>query len=459
MLQNVTLDNVGFDPVKPSDKQTQEADTQTLPVKCSIGESQSVMSHGVSVQTEKVLKDLPPAPYDEDKLATFLSRVCSSVVKELDKTNRSKAFANYRLPGTNKPDHVKEVYSLHATPMPPLENLKTSSVAWSCTGNVAAVGYATTKHSGLCFHPSYVNLYNTQVAKFDGKATRTIETESCVSKLAMHPYEPSIIAVGLHSGMLKIADLTREGSDVYFKISENHTDQITGLEWTNVHSSYHLVTSSLDGHMFIYKVSLAIRSVDLVEKYIFNEAEISPTPGVSAFAFSHHQVGVFVSGLEGGALYHCSVNLAVPKPPIKNLKNPVVKTFQKRLSYVTSIAFSPFLDDIFITAGADQHVLVHSLLQEVPLRTLASSFDIMGLNWSPALGNIFIAWGVTDTLLVCNYKQDDPLGELQPDSNSLPLPERIITCSAFCQKSPSLLAIGGVNGRAHIWEIPKLLNF
>lgn len=49
----------------------------------------------------------------------------------------------------------------------------------------------------------------------------------------------------------------------------NHKDRITRLSWETINSQLYLVTGSLDGHLFFFKIVPSIGSVVITERYGF----------------------------------------------------------------------------------------------------------------------------------------------------------------------------------------------
>lgn len=79
--------------------------------------------------------------------------------------------------------------------------MKVSDMSWSIGGGTLAVSYGIPYHETWCNHLSKIQLYNrTKDGSFTDNPNKTLETDSCVSTLAYHPTEPSVIAAGLFNG-------------------------------------------------------------------------------------------------------------------------------------------------------------------------------------------------------------------------------------------------------------------
>lgn len=75
---------------------------------------------------------------------------------------------------------------------------------WSIGGGTLAVSHGISYHETWCDHLSRIQLYN-QTKEDDSTniPSKTLATNACVTSLAYHPTEPSIIAAGLFNGNLQ----------------------------------------------------------------------------------------------------------------------------------------------------------------------------------------------------------------------------------------------------------------
>lgn len=64
------------------------------------------------VQTEHIERMSLPPSFDEAALADFLSRTCPKVLEELDKIQRSKAFAAYHLSDDDGEQDIQKLFTL-----------------------------------------------------------------------------------------------------------------------------------------------------------------------------------------------------------------------------------------------------------------------------------------------------------------------------------------------------------
>lgn len=81
--------------------------------------------------------------------------------------------------------------------------MKVSDMSWSISGRTLAVSYGIPYHETWCYHPSKIQLYSqTKEGNFTEEDCKILPTSACVTSLAYHPTEPSIIAAGLFNGNL-----------------------------------------------------------------------------------------------------------------------------------------------------------------------------------------------------------------------------------------------------------------
>nr|XP_014287461.1 WD repeat-containing protein 34-like isoform X2 [Halyomorpha halys] len=402
------------------------------------------------IQTEEIVKNLN-SDYNVDNLAAFLKRISPDVLLELNKAEKSKAFTQYRDISDEQQFHntIKATHIIQSAEVPKIPEVKVSSLSWSCTGNVISFGYETFEHEDWCTHKSSVDFYNITMSDFDEKKPRhAISTTSCVTYLATHPFEPTIIAIGTADGDVHIWDLKKVDRDVSIGNIFHHKDRITRLSWETINSQLYLVSSALDGNLFLLKVVPSIGSVVISERYIMTNEGTELLPGINTYGFST-QPGVFVVALESGELLHCST-FSAPTIPSTSFKNPVLKSIAEKTALVTDLKFSPFIEHLFIICCVNKTFLIYSLKESVHLYRMHINFIPLGLAWSRNQGNIFFLWGQSQKVHVFNSDNGRAVAELQSDISNYDT----INSVAVSPKSSRLgLSIG--NGRVLIWEIPE----
>lgn len=454
MFSKVDFDVVSFVPSESSsvdgavekEKSFQNATSQTERNVLE-GTSQTHSKAHLGVQTEGVVKSLN-AEYDVDKLASFLSKVCPSVINELNKVEKSKAFTLYQTAKEDEANTLKVLHSIQSETIPQIPGVRVSCLAWSCTGNVVAFGYECPEHTDWCTHSSCVDFYNIKTSDFNGKTpSYSVPTSSCVTALSTHPYEPAIVAVGTAGGEVHVWNLQKGQFDADIGNSIFHEDRVTKVSWENINSQLFLVTCSLDSYIFFYKVTPSISSVILTERYVMTNDLSHLRAGITTFDFSI-QPGVFIVALENGEIIHCST-FGAPNVASSSAKNPVLRPLYKKTALVRDLRFSPFIDHIFVAAFTDNKFVAYSLKETAPLYEIFLNFDVLGLTWSTMQCNIVFLWGKSSKFFVLNSENGKVVTELSPETSTF----HSITTASFASKSTQVTV--SEEGKVMVWELPR----
>jgi WD40 repeat protein len=74
-------------------------------------------------------------------------------------------------------------------------------VSWSSNGSTLAVGYGKHNHHTWCEHSSAVSIWSIFRRDFDPlKPNADIDVGNCVTSLAFHPENPTLLAGGTFNG-------------------------------------------------------------------------------------------------------------------------------------------------------------------------------------------------------------------------------------------------------------------
>uniref|UniRef100_A0A146L241 WD repeat-containing protein 34 n=2 Tax=Lygus hesperus TaxID=30085 RepID=A0A146L241_LYGHE len=456
MFTNVSFKVQSFESAPDTVKEIKDSTCQTSVVPLTASSSQTAFRSCVETQTEESVEQYESPQYDEQRLASYLERVCPAVLAELDKAAKSKAFTNYKLARDESQEEALQLYELRSSQMPDLPNIQVSCLSWSCTGNVVAIGFAIPGHSGWCQHESAVHFYNISKHKIDTtKPDRVISINSCISSLSMHPYEPSVVALGTHLGEVQVWSTDKDEYHGNFQNNIHHKNRVTQVVWVNIGPQLLLMTSSLDGYLFTFKVIPALKAMTLNERYLPNSLDSVLVPGITTFAFSRLP-GIFVTALEGGELLHCSTFSAASdaRPQSATIvKQPVLKSLGKELGEVICIEFSPYIEHMYVTVHIENKFTIRSLNDDAPIHEIYTDFTLVGAHWSSAQGNIVFGWGGAPHLAVYHVQTARRMALICPEGDHPSCPHVLTT--AVNHKSPKLMAVGGSNGCVFVWEIPQ----
>ncbi|PSN43131.1 hypothetical protein C0J52_10485 [Blattella germanica] len=290
--------------------------------------------------------------------------------------------------------------------------VRISSLSWSCTGGVVALGISHTEHENWCDHSASVYMFNINRQDLSSALTpnKTLETSSCVVSLSSHPFEPSILAAGTYREVL-VWNLQRD-DDCLICTSSNlpgsHREAISQVSWIRNPDSTQqqplLVSAGRDGRILVWKVGTHSGNLQLNEgfiltlerlKYLSPEMHV-PSPvggaalglelGVSCFTFSPLDFSSFVVGVDGGVILSCSTIAARPAPVDADipLKDPVLQAFEKH-------------------QGA-----------AAPLQMIHIEKGVLGVEWCIARANLCAAWGNSShTVLFYNMQSGEVVPSLQ----------------------------------------------
>ena len=115
---------------------------------------------------------------------------------------------------------------------------KISDMCWNSSGNILALSYFVSNHSGPCSHSGYINILKfgniSQSKSFKEKIQ--IETNSCVKCIDSHPKNPSLFVCGSYTGEISLIDLSNENGDYIKNVSHIdsyfHKDCVISVKWT-----------------------------------------------------------------------------------------------------------------------------------------------------------------------------------------------------------------------------------
>lgn len=139
-----------------------------------------------------------------------------------------------------------------------------SSISWGPNGSTLAVGYGKWNHTSWCEDQSVVSIWCIFRRDFDhDKPNVNIDVGSCVTSLAFHPSNPSILAGGTFNGEIYLWDVFKNDPVICVsRIDEfYHWEAVTQLLWIthkmyggyqNVH---YLISTSTDGKIMVWEES------------------------------------------------------------------------------------------------------------------------------------------------------------------------------------------------------------
>ncbi|CAL1298835.1 unnamed protein product, partial [Larinioides sclopetarius] len=354
------------------------------------------------VQTDIIeIKENIFAEYDVTSLSNFLKRVTPMVCSVLEKNSKSKAFDRFKL--LSDVDSTS-ISCLHVLEKQLESEFCCSSISWNSVGTAIAAAYSSNDHKSWCEHSSSVDLWSLGRKDFDPKKPNlTLETDCCITYISFHPELPAVIVAGKLNGEILLWDISKE-DDPLLASTEiavfNHREPITGLHWIThygKHNKINFVSCSLDGKILLWSYEddtlkldhgFVILAKQLPRNFLIKARKDNAEIGITSMTINSEDRNIFVIATEGGGIFQCVFDSLVPAPytdfsPI-SLKSPMNMGFERHKGQVTSVQFSPFSRNIFLSAASDGELRIYSLLQPKPLLILQlPSGGISAAQWSP----------------------------------------------------------------------------
>nr|XP_021137064.1 WD repeat-containing protein 34 isoform X1 [Columba livia] len=453
----------------------QKKSCQTAKISTAEAASQSHTSRDAGVQadrSEDAAQDFQQeAHVDYAGLLSFLQRAEDTVIKELNKNWRSRAFDGFEV---NWADQNETVLCLHTLSYAEArdQNLQVTSVSWNATGSVVACSYGRLDDGDWSTEKSYICTWNLDRRGLNAqRPDLVVDVPSSVMCVAFHPSRPSLIAGGLFSGELVVWDTSRTEDPVIWRTGmtdDTHTDPVYQVNWLPEakHGTHcRLLSVSTDGKILVWReerdgrLALA-EGFAVVAQQIPRSARLKfargdTAVGVTSLSFSLFDPRVFVVGLESGFSLRCSTAaeaLALHRPGGSvPLRAPAELAFSPHGGPVYSVSCSPFHRNLFLSCGTDGQVHLHSMLQTQPLISLQLSKKyLFCVRWSPVRPLVFAAAsGEGDVHLFDLEKSSQkPVVSLKQAAGGRP-----VYCLEFNAKQPGLLAAGDGTGTVRVWRL------
>lgn len=324
---------------------------QTMAFQTADAVNQSISRVDQSCQTER--PTISDQPIDEKQLAAFLSKVSPTIDRFLNASSISSHALSIMSLDTDPPGcklvHTLKQHSAASQSMSQSFNQAHSltSCGFNSSGSLVACGYGSTEHSEWCTHRGSIASWNLLRRQLNPNAPdRVIEMPACVSCVSFHPSKPSLIAVGLYNGEIRVEDLSEDsdqpielataadelvkdtkGSSLFHARMDDlhHREAVHSIVWLNdttfVASSQDgaILTWTLDAEHPVHGLFAAPNSHyqglgSITNKFL--------ALGLSGFSLSSDRL-TFVAATSAGGLIKGLLYTGVGKP---NLQSAMVKS-------------------------------------------------------------------------------------------------------------------------------------
>lgn len=335
----------------------------------------------------------------------FLKNIKDSIIKEIQKTNESKALIDYDVNWNEEINNVScsNTFQLPDKLKSQQEEFHITDMKWSNNGEWLAVAYGNRNTIGWCMNSGYIGLY-TQSSLF-----RLIEiSESYVTALAFHPTRPNLLVAGTYDGTVKLYKIQDQDYKLMATtpIHFSHRDPVVDIKWLKhrVDKSIIIASLSTDGKIHLWSAKNQLQ--EPVQSYHFTNVREVPL-STSSFAFIDIHTGstlknktvpttdsFFILGCETGAICKAVLkginllNTSKLKPSktpslVKSRRNPIEFNYSSGVGYTERVECSPFHRNCFISIQSDLLRMYHVLegsdkltLQPAPqTRLLCASFS------------------------------------------------------------------------------------
>ncbi|GIY08837.1 WD repeat-containing protein 34 [Caerostris extrusa] len=229
----------------------------------------------------------------------------------------------------------------------------------------------------------------------------------------------------------------------------NHREPITGLHWIlhyGVHNKIEFVSCSLDGKILIWKYEDGILKLD--NGFLILAKQL---PG--NFLIKTSKENAEIGKVEG--IFQCVFDSLVPASytgfsPI-SLKSPINMGFERHKGQVTSVQFSPFSRNVFLSSGSDGELRIYSLLQPKPFLVLQlPNGGINAAQWSPIRPLVLSCICNNGRFHVWDLKSD---GKSPVESLPLSIEKSYGLSIQNNKENPSLVATSSSDGTIQIWKL------
>ncbi|XP_054011783.1 cytoplasmic dynein 2 intermediate chain 2-like [Hylaeus anthracinus] len=468
MFTDRTLDSVSFDSQLSPTKSQLSTTVQTTEIICDQNPVQTIETR--SIETQTVIEEKKEPTVDYQKLVQFLNRVTPSIMEALDEAYETNAFEDSD-PKTSEDSLastqlLQKINSTEAdTPM------KVSDMCWSIGGGTLAVSHGIPYHETWCDHLSKIHLYSqTKDNDFLNTPSKTLETNSCITSLAYHPNEPSIIAAGLFNGDVLVWNL-RDDVSVTPTTVCTHGDSVSQVYWKarTVNDVSLLVSSGKDGYIFFHRmganftIARSYKRFKVAKEHNPIESSRPRSAGgtreravesglcITSFDFLSRDTVFFIVGTLCGGIYKCSVERVAPIEGDETLIDPVVDEYDRHEGSITCVKCSP-TRDLFVTAGTDREMRIYDFEEHSCLRSISFENTIVGFTWMIGNQDVLATYGAGSNIKLYNITDGRPVTNVKFET-----PGRENASCLRVNSKKDLLAIGDTHGNIEIWKIPRQL--
>lgn len=355
-----------------------------------------------------------------------------------------------------------------------------SWLSWNTQGTLFAAATAHAVHEDWCLHKSQIVLWNVDRSKIDPKKPHnTLECTGCLTSLAFHPSNPSLLAAGSFNGEVFIFDLSKdENSQLIVNVASLHTEPISTVLWVRDPESnlpnapYMLASAGQDGKILLSSLDERNKQLTLLSGQVLLAESLSSSKQRSAMGdatlgvtvmgtFSQDQTS-FIVGSETGGLFKCSFTYSTKNRIVHSIMQQDVQfSSAAQLSLfahscpVTHVSTCPFHRNIVATCSTDATLRIYNVLQAEPSLTLRVGDAISCIDWSPFRPMVLAAVTQTGKMLLFDLvvNKSDPVLAIPLNPKSKVTSQQAGTFVKFNASRKDMVLTGDSSAQIKLWKL------
>mmetsp|Transcript_24966 Transcript_24966/g.81789 ORF Transcript_24966/g.81789 Transcript_24966/m.81789 type:complete len:774 (+) Transcript_24966:69-2390(+) len=279
---------------------------------------------------------------------------------------------------------------------------------------------------------------------------RTFTTQFGVTALDFSAMNPNLLAVGLYDGTVSVYDVRAPTDKPVLESGHTggkHSDPVWKLRWVQSGSeqSESLVSISTDGRVTQWSIKKGLEFMDLMKlKRVARargggkqEAFISRRSSGMCLDFCPRDSSVYLAGTEDGHIHKCSCSYS----------EQYLDSYFAHAGPVYSIAWSPYVHNLFLSASSDWTIKLWQEERESPLLTFQSgNEDVTDMCWSPSNSTVFGSVTADGRVEVWDISTNTLKPVLSQTTDAK------LSCLLFSEASP-VLVCGGDTGSVHVYRL------
>ena len=287
------------------------------------------------------------------------------------------------------------------------EAVKVGSLAWSRLDSSVVASLVET-HSDWCEHGARLEVFSVDRAGDlrQEEPSLVLASPACVTALQASPHHPAVIAAGCHTGDVVLYRLDRQPAEAEMMSSlsqQGDTDShntVVALLWLSRSS---LLSVHSSGFLRLFSVDLRKYQLELKKTFLVTATHLprslkplrSGEVGLVDGAVSEDDPSNVIVSTEAGCIIMTDLNSELSLSVLetdKTFYDPVMSVYPLHTGTISSMALSPYDDNILATAGEDLRLLVVAVTSpHTPAISFLLDRPVFCLAWSPTRPSILAA--------------------------------------------------------------------